>query len=45
MAYREQTEPLLKYYTEKNLLVTVDGLGSIEEVAARVKAELDKIAG
>ena len=45
VAYREQTEPLLKYYTAKKLLVTVDGLGSIDEVAARVKDELDKIAG
>ena len=45
VAYRQQTEPLLKYYTEKNLLVTVDGLGSVEEVAGRVKGALDKIAG
>ena len=45
VAYREQTEPLLNYYKDKNLLVTVDGLGTVEEVAGRVKAELDKIAG
>ncbi len=45
VAYRKQTEPLLNYYTEKNLLVTVDGLGSVEEVAGRVKGALDKIAG
>ncbi len=44
VAYRRQTKPLLKYYTEKNLLVTVDGLGSVEEVFGRVKGELDKIA-
>ena len=45
VAYRQQTEPLLQDYREKNLLVTVDGLGSVEEVFGRVKGALDKIAG
>ena len=45
VAYREQTEPLLKYYKDKNLLITIDGLGTVEEVFGRVKAKLDEIAG
>jgi adenylate kinase len=32
--YREQTAPLLDYYSNK--LVTVDGAGSIDEVFMRV---------
>jgi adenylate kinase len=45
VAYREQTEPLLEYYQRKKLLVSVDGLGTVQEVFGRVKSELDKIAG
>lgn len=30
--YREQTEPLIAYYTEKKLLVTVQGEGEQEEI-------------
>lgn len=30
--YREQTEPLIAYYTEKKLLVTVQGEGDQEEI-------------
>lgn len=45
VAYSEQTQPLLNYYQNKKLLVTVDGLGSVEEVFSRVKDKLDKIAG
>jgi adenylate kinase len=39
--YTEQTEPLLDLYRSRGLLVEVDGLGSIEEVSARVFAALD----
>jgi len=45
VAYREQTEPLLKYYSERELLKTIDGLGSIDEVFARAKDALAGFAG
>ncbi len=44
VAYREQTEPLLAYYTERNLLKSIDGLGTIDEIFGRAKAILDEIA-
>ena len=39
--YAEQTEPLLKVYRSRSLLVDVDGLGEIEEVSERVFAALE----
>ncbi|MGD9125852.1 MAG: adenylate kinase [Planctomycetia bacterium] len=44
VAYREQTEPLLDYYTKKNLLKSIDGLGSIDEIFGRVTEVLDPLA-
>ena len=41
-AYNSQTAPLLPYYRTHNKLVEVDGMGSIEEVAAAID---DAIAG
>ena len=34
--YEEQTLPLIDYYDEKGLLRKVDGIGSVEEIQARV---------
>jgi len=42
-AYREQTEPLLDYYNQANLLKSVDGVGTIEEIFQRITAVLDPI--
>jgi len=39
--YRQQTEPLVAYYQDQELLKTVDGEGSMEEVYARITAALD----
>lgn len=39
--YAEKTAPLIDYYGAKNILVEVDGLGEIDEVAARIAAALD----
>jgi adenylate kinase len=39
--YAEQTAPLLEVYSGRGLLVEVDGLGSVDEVSARVFAALD----
>lgn len=35
-AYESKTMPLINYYKERNLLVSVDGLGEIEEVFDRI---------
>jgi adenylate kinase len=34
--YREQTEPLIAIYGGRNLLVTVDALGEVDEVTTRI---------
>jgi adenylate kinase len=43
IAYRNQTEPLLAYYTRKKLLKTIDGLGTVEEIFGRAKTVLDRV--
>ncbi len=35
--YREKTEPLTDYYGKRGVLSAVDGLGSVEDVAARIR--------
>lgn len=44
VGYRNQTSPLLDYYTKQGLLQTIDGLGAIEDIWGRIEAVLDKIA-
>ena len=43
--YAEQTAPLLDVYSERGLLVEVDGMGPVEDVTARVTAALDETNG
>jgi adenylate kinase len=38
--YREKTEPLAAFYAERGILAGVDGVGSVEDVAARVDEAL-----
>jgi adenylate kinase len=45
VAYRQQTEPLLDYYGKKKLLVTVEGLGAVDEIFSRIRTHLDPLAG
>lgn len=40
-AYNDQTAPLIPFYTSQNKLVDVDGMGSMDEVSARINAALD----
>ncbi|MCU0299773.1 MAG: adenylate kinase [Candidatus Nanopelagicales bacterium] len=40
--YAEQTEPLVNVYSERGLLVKVDGMGSMDEVTARLLAALGR---
>ena len=39
--YVEQTAPLVAVYREQGLLVQVDGMGSVDEVTARILAAVD----
>ncbi|KQO81786.1 adenylate kinase [Frigoribacterium sp. Leaf263] len=39
--YLRETAPLIETYRERGLLVDVDGLGSVDEVAARIDAALN----
>ncbi|HOY33157.1 MAG TPA: adenylate kinase [Bacteroidales bacterium] len=41
--YHQQTKPLLKYYEKQNKMVTIDGMGSIENVFGLISDEIDKI--
>ena len=45
VAYRDQTSPLLDYYGKADLLKSIDGLGTIEEIFDRVQVILDPMAG
>jgi adenylate kinase len=40
--YETQTTPLLDYYRDRGLLVVVDGMGSPDEVTARLIADIDR---
>ncbi len=40
--YSEQTAPLIQYYTEKGVLINIDGIGTIDEVFARICDALKK---
>jgi adenylate kinase len=39
--YTEQTAPLIEVYAGRDLLIEVDGMGSVDDVSARVLAALD----
>lgn len=43
--YHDQTDPLLEVYGERGLVVEVDGMGTVEEVSARVLAALAERLG
>jgi adenylate kinase len=40
--YRQQTAPLLDYYRFRNILVTIDAMGSPDEVFDRIKTAFDR---
>jgi len=41
--YHEQTKPLLNYYQQQNKMITINGMGTIEEVFSLISTEIDKI--
>lgn len=38
--YEVQTAPLIKYYSEKSLLRSIDGMGSVPDISGRISLEL-----
>lgn len=44
VAYRDQTSPLLDYYGKANLLKSIDGLGTVDDIFDRVQVILDPMA-
>jgi adenylate kinase len=40
--FHRQTRPLVKYYEDQGILVTIDGAGSEEEVLERIVDEIDR---
>lgn len=40
--FQEQTEPLVEYYQQRGLLKPVAGVGTVDEIFARIKAALDE---
>ena len=42
--YHEQTKPLIDYYRDKNMLQTIDGTQTVEQVGAEIDAILDAAA-
>jgi adenylate kinase len=42
VVYREQTEPLVTYYRGRGLITTIPGLGSVEQIAERVKRAIGR---
>ena len=43
--FHRQTRPLVKYYEDRDLLVTVEGAGSEDEVLDRITKEIDQKVG
>ncbi|UTX54091.1 adenylate kinase [Leucobacter aridicollis] len=43
--YAQQTAPLIELFTERGILVSVDGLGGIDEVAERIAVALSERLG
>ena len=41
--YAEQTEPLIKVYAERDMVVEVDGMGEIDAVSQRIFGELEQL--
>jgi adenylate kinase len=43
--YAEETAPLIRFYEERGILATVDALGSMDEVAARIAEAMKSMNG
>lgn len=45
VAYRDQTAPLLDYYGKRDLLTSIHGLGTVDEIFGGIQKVLDPLAG
>ena len=43
--YKEQTQPLIAFYTQRSCLRPIEGLGNFDEIFDRIKAALDQKSG
>lgn len=43
--YAEQTAPLIDLFSKRGILVSVDGMGSVDEVGERIASGLDALLG
>jgi len=43
--YHQQTEPLVKYYGDKGILISIEGMGTVEEVRERIFEQLSRRGG
>ena len=41
--YETETKPLVEYYSKRNALISIDGMGTIEEVSNRILNALEKV--
>jgi adenylate kinase len=41
--YREETEPLVRIYNQRNLVIEIDGVGELDEVSDRISSALDAL--
>lgn len=39
--YHQETDPLLDYYLQKGLLISIDGQGTIDEIQQKIREELN----
>ena len=39
-AYKAQTEPLISFYSSKDILITIDGTQSIDDIAQKIEQEV-----
>ena len=40
--FREETQPVLEHYRDKNNVIYIDGIGPIEEVTKRILLAIEK---
>lgn len=43
--YHQQTEPLVRYYQDQGILISIEGLGTVEEVRERIFEQLSRRGG
>lgn len=43
--YAEQTAPLIEWFSDRDLLTVVDGIGTTDEVFARIRSVLEDVLG